>query len=97
MDKPHYQLTLATHWKTQNHTRYLQINLQHSRSATYSMMKMTEKEEPDLVFVQEPYEYQNKPVGIEKKYRIFSAGNGKYSATVVIPNNEIDAMLIMQI
>jgi hypothetical protein len=61
------------------------------------MMKMTEKEEPDLVFVQEPYEYQNKPVGIEKKYRIFSAGNGKYSAAVVIPNNEIDSMLIMQI
>jgi len=28
------------------------------------MMKIIEKEEPDLIFVQEPYEYQNKPVGI---------------------------------
>jgi len=42
-------------------------------------MKMIEKEEPDLIFVQEPYEYQNRPVGIEKKCRIFPAGNGKQS------------------
>jgi len=38
-------------------------------------MKVIEKQEPDLIFVQEPYEYQNRPVGIGKKYRIFTAGN----------------------
>jgi hypothetical protein len=61
------------------------------------MMNMIKKEEPDLIFVQEPYEYQNRPVGIEKNCRIFTAGNGKHRAAIVIPNNKIDAMLITQI
>jgi hypothetical protein len=52
-------------------------------------MKVTEREEPDLVFVQEPYEYQNRPAGIAKKYRIFTVGNGKPRATIVIKNNKI--------
>jgi hypothetical protein len=60
------------------------------------MMKVTEKEEPDLI-CQEPFEYQNRPVGIEKTYRIFTAGNGKQRAAIVIPNNKIDATLITQI
>jgi hypothetical protein len=30
-------------------------------------------------------------------YRIFTAGNGKHRATIVIPNNKIGAMLITQI
>jgi len=61
------------------------------------MMKTIEKEEPDLTFVQEPYEYRNKPVGIGKKCRIFTAGNGKHRAAIVIPKNKIDAMLNTQI
>ena len=36
-------------------------------------------------------------VGIEKKHRIFTAGNGKLRAAVVIPNNKFDVMLITQI
>jgi hypothetical protein len=60
-------------------------------------MKMIEQEEPDLIFVQNPYEYQNRPVAFEKKYRIFTAGNGKHRAAIVIPNNKIDATLITQI
>jgi hypothetical protein len=60
-------------------------------------MQMTENEEPDLIFVQEPYEYQNRPVGIEKKYRIFTAGKGKHRAAIVILNNKIDTILIEQI
>jgi len=31
-------------------------------------MKMTETEETGIIFIQEPYEYQNRPVGIAKKY-----------------------------
>ena len=58
---------------------------------------MMEIEEPDLVFVQEPYKYQNRPVRIEKKCRIFTVGKGKHRAAIVIPNNNIDAMLITQI
>ena len=98
MDKPHYQKkNLAIHSKIQNQTRCLQINLQHSRSATFNLMKVIEKEEPDIIFVQEPYEYQNRPAGIDKKYRIFTAGKGKHRAAIVIPNNKIDAILITQL
>jgi hypothetical protein len=97
MDKPHDQQNSATHWKNPNQIRCFQINLQHSRSATYNMMRVIEKEELDLIFVQEPYEYQNRPVGTEKMYRIFTAGNGKHTAAIVIPNNKIDTILITQI
>jgi len=44
------------------------------------MVKMIENEEPDLINVQELYEYQNKPVGIGNMCRIFTAGNGKQSS-----------------
>ena len=50
-------------------------------------MKMIEIEEPDLIFIQEPYEYHNRPVGIEEKYRMFTAGNGKHIAAIVIMSN----------
>jgi hypothetical protein len=48
--------------------------------ATYNLMKVIDTEQPDLLFIQEPYEYQNRPVGIDKKYRIFTAGDGKQSS-----------------
>jgi hypothetical protein len=40
-------------------------------------MKTIETEEPDLIFVQEPYEYQNRPVGMVKntKYSLLEMGN----------------------
>jgi len=50
----------------------------------------------DLIFIQEPNEYQNRPAGIEKKYRIFTAGNGKHRAAIII-NNKIDAILIAKL
>jgi len=49
-------------------------------------MKMIEKQETDFKFVQNPYEYQNRIVGIEKNFRIFTAGNGKHRAAIFIPN-----------
>ena len=52
-------------------------------------MKVIDREEPDLTFVQEPYEYQNGTVGIVKKCRIFTAGNGKHRLAIVMPNKEI--------
>jgi hypothetical protein len=96
MDKPHYQQNSETHQKNPNQIRCLQINLQHSRSATYNMRKVIEKEEPDLILIQEPYKYKNRPVRIVMKYRIFTGGKGKHRAAIVIPNNKIDAMLITQ-
>jgi hypothetical protein len=60
-------------------------------------MKVIDTEEPDLILLQEPYEYQNRPVVIEKKYRIFTAGKGKHRADIIIINSKIDAMLIAKL
>jgi hypothetical protein len=59
-------------------------------------MKVIETEKPDLILVQQPYEYRNRPIGIDK-YRIFTAGNGKHRAAIVIINSNIDAKLITKI
>jgi dihydroxyacetone kinase-like predicted kinase len=60
-------------------------------------MKKINDEEPDIILIQEPYEYKNRITGIDKKYRIFSAGTGKHRATIIIINNNIDAILITKI
>jgi hypothetical protein len=60
-------------------------------------MKLTETEEPDILLIQEPYEYKNKPVGIEKKNRIFTAGTGKHRAAIIVINSKIDAILIAKL
>jgi hypothetical protein len=60
-------------------------------------MKVIDTEEPDLILIQEPYEYQNRPVGIKKKYRIFMAAEGKQRAAIIIKNTKIDTMLIAKL
>ena len=60
-------------------------------------MKVIDTDETDIVLVQEPYVYQNKITGIDKSYRIFSAGQGRPRAAIIIPNNKMDAMLIKRV
>jgi hypothetical protein len=60
-------------------------------------MKVTDTEETDIIFAQEPYVYQNRPVGFGKKYRVFSAGTGKHRTAIIIRNDNIDAILISKI
>jgi hypothetical protein len=79
MDNPRYQQNTGILGTAQTQIRRIQINSQHSKSATYNLMKTTETDETDLIFIQEPYEYQNRPAGIGKKHRIFTAGTGKQS------------------
>jgi hypothetical protein len=45
--------------------RCMQINLQHSRTATDNIMKLTEQGNSDIIFIQEPYLYQNRMAGIK--------------------------------
>ena len=73
--------------------RCIQINLQHSKSTTNNLLKTTDTEETDIIFVQEPYIYQNKPAGFGKKYRVFAARTGKQRTAIVIANPNIDAIL----
>jgi cell envelope opacity-associated protein A len=60
-------------------------------------MKITETEEPDLLLIQEPYEYQNKPAEMEKKNRVFTAGTGKHRAAIIVINSKTDAIKIAQL
>ena len=53
--------------------RCIQINVHHCKSATNNLLKVTDTEETDIIFAQEPYVYQNRPVGFGKKYRVFTA------------------------
>jgi hypothetical protein len=48
--------------------KFLQINLQHSRSATNNLMKIVE-DDIDVICIQEPYVINNKVVGIPRKYK----------------------------
>ena len=51
-------------------------------------MKMIDRQELDLTFVQGPDKYQKRAVGIEKKCRKFTGGNVKHRASIVMPNKK---------
>jgi hypothetical protein len=71
--------------------RCMQINLQHSKSATNNLLKITDTVETDIIFAQKPCVFQNRPEGFGKKYRVFTAGTGKHRTAIIIRNN-IDAI-----
>jgi hypothetical protein len=50
----------------------------------------------DIALIQEPYVYRNQVTGISRKYRLFSSGQGKKRAAIVINNKSLDAILIHQ-
>jgi endonuclease/exonuclease/phosphatase (EEP) superfamily protein YafD len=84
--------------RTNKHqVRCIQINSHHSRNATDNLMKKIYDEDPDIILIQEPYEYQSRITGIDKKYRIFTAGAGKHRQVIIIINNNIDAILITKV
>jgi exonuclease III len=98
MDGLHTQNKLGTFIMNRKQVRCIEINLQHSRSATDNLMKKMDDEEPDLILIQEPYEYRNRITGVDKKYRIlFTAGTGKHRAAIIIINSTIDAILITKL
>jgi endonuclease/exonuclease/phosphatase (EEP) superfamily protein YafD len=77
--------------------RCLQINLQHSKVATDNLMKLTQQEHTDIVFVQEPYLFQNNTVRITRTQRIYAPNEENYCTTIIIANNNIDAVFIKQL
>jgi len=97
MVHPSIQRRQDSHKTLQPQIRCIQINLQHSKSATYNLMKVIDTEEIDLLLIQEPYEYQNRPAGIENRYRTYTAGSGKHRAAIIIRNSNIDAILLTKI
>jgi hypothetical protein len=61
-DQAHYKLKCG------------QINLHHARAATNNLMQLLSAERKGIAVIQEPYLYQNRPLGIPKVFRIFIAG-----------------------
>ena len=97
MDNRHRQQNTGIHRTAQTQIRCIQINLQHSKAATYNLLKTTDTDETDIIFIQEPCAYQNRPAGIGKEYRIFTAGTGKHRSAILIRSSNIDAIIITKI
>ena len=74
----------------------MQITLQHSRAATDNIMKLIEQDNMDIVFIQEPYLYQNRIAGI-MSHRMYISLDDKCRAAIIITKSKIDAVLIKQL
>jgi len=77
--------------------RCRQINLQHSRTATDNLMKLTEQDNSDIISIQEPCLYKNGMVGLPKSSRHYTSPVDKSRAAIIITNNKIDAVLFKQL
>jgi len=75
----------------------MQLNLQHSRPATDNFNHLMTEDDMDIAFIQEPYVYQNQVTGILRKHRIFTSGQGRKRAAIVVANKLIEAILINQL
>lgn len=75
----------------------LQVNLQHSRAATDNLMEYVVQHNIDIIFLQEPYCLNNNIVGIGRNYRVFSTGNMRKRAAIIITNKFIDAIMLRQL
>jgi exonuclease III len=85
------------HVQMRTQPRCLQLNLQHSRLATDNLNKITEDENIDILCIQEPYEIRNKIVGLSRRLKIFTAGEGKHRAAILVNNKLLDTILLKQL
>ena len=77
--------------------RCMQVNLQHSKTATDHFNQLTMEMDIDIAFIQEPHIYQNQVTGISRKHRTFACGNGRKRAAILVANKQIDVLLISQL
>jgi len=75
----------------------LEINLIHSKAATYNLQKIMEEEGTDIVCIQETYTIGSKVMAIPRTYSVYATGAGRKRAAVLIKNKTIDAILINQL
>jgi len=83
--------------ETKAEMKCAQINLLHARVATANLMKYIADNKVDIISIQEPYIHQGRAVGIDTKYKIFTAGEARSRTAVIITNRNVDATLISQI
>jgi hypothetical protein len=60
-------------------------------------MKLTEQDNSDMIFIQEPYLYLNRIAGIKNSNRNYILHADKSRAAITVTNNKIDAVLIKQL
>jgi hypothetical protein len=75
----------------------LQLNLQHSRAATFNLAQIILQYNIDVAFVQEPYTSLNNVVGFPKSFRIFAIGNKRKREAIIVNNNHADVIAITQV
>jgi exonuclease III len=66
----------------------MQINLQNSRAATDNLIKLIEQDNTDIIFIQEPYLYQDSMAGISMSHRNYSSHEEKSRAAIIITNKK---------
>jgi hypothetical protein len=59
-------------------------------------MKTIDEDNTVIIYTQETHKLQNKVAG-KSNYKIFTTGDGRSRAAVVVTNNQIDAILIKQL
>ena len=77
--------------KRQMEIKCAQLNLQHSKTATYNLTQLILHNNIDVAFVQEPYIVLNNVAGFPKSFRIFAHGNGRKRSAFIV-NNKIYAI-----
>jgi hypothetical protein len=82
-DKQRYKLG-----RLNKRIKCLQINLQHSRTATDNLTKIINEEGADIVCIHEPYNIGSKAVGLPRSYAVFTSGAGRKRAEIVIKNKK---------
>jgi len=82
---------------TKEELKCQQINLQNSRVATANLMKNTADNKVVIICIQEPYILQGRAAGIDTQYKIYTAGEARSRAAVIITNRKVDATLITQL
>ena len=83
--------------KRQTEIKCAQLNLQHSKTATYNLTQLILHNNIDVAFVQEPYIVLNNVAGFPKSFRICAHGNGRKRSAIIVNNNKIDAIAIRQV
>jgi hypothetical protein len=77
--------------------RCMQINLQYFRTATVNIKKLIEKDNSGMIFLQDPYLYQNRMAGLTKSQRYYISHVDNSRAAIIITDNKIDAVLMKQL
>ena len=65
----------------------MQINLQHSHTATQNLTRIISKNKIVIVFIQESYTHLDKVAGFPKYMKIYAHENGRKRAVVIVNNS----------